>query len=655
MLIADPAPEAGTSGILRVAVEANRPPFQFYDHGSLTGFNIELFAKIAEVLGLSITFVPMPNQAALTALANGSIDLILGYPYDPGLTDRLLFSEPLAVSSLGVLIPAQSDLFRDSLTDIAGSVVALTRETGAYNLLKHIRTIRFNETRSAADALKLLELARADVVLEDRLVLSYLMKQAGSSRQFRFAASYWLPVEYCLAAGKSNNYLTWRLNTGLAAIKERGQYGAVYATWFNNAEFDAQRRLQRFLTGFVFSLLGFLAILALGFWWNRQLAVRVRAGTAELRKLNQDLQVQMAETADKNQFIKQILESSPRGIITLNADGVVSSSNKRAVEIGRFAADPVGMEWNSLPLLSKMVRDRFDSVRKEGRRYLFESLTWEPDELSRMHLRYNLYPLLDHDRKPAGLICTYEDYTAEKLLRDQIFEREKTAALSRIVAGMAHEIRNPLTSIKTFVELLPRKLDNPNFRKELLELVPREIERVDQLISNLIDFAKPRPANNTRVDLSEVTRSCVAVLLPMVEKRGATVRLEAERELCARIDPDHYRQSLINFVINALDALEEKQLGGSRKLSAEESTIHIRLYAINKKLRLEIRDHGVGIGTEELDRVFEPFYTTKAKGIGLGLPLTRQFVQENGGTLTLESEAGIGTLITVDFPEEQDS
>ena len=639
--------------ILRVAVDAGRPPYQFIADGRLTGFNVEATTRSGEALGIGMALQAMPATAGLQALAEGRVDLVLGRAYSPEAAAFLDFSEPLASSSIAVLVAAGDERFRDGLTDLGSGVVALTRDSPAYDFLKNIRTIRFNETTVPADAFSLLASGRADAFLEDRLTARYFIRAARAESRFRFAASYWLPVEYTMAVAKGNSYLVYLLNSGLRDIKEGGIYGKLYDAWFNDAEYVAQRRLRLIIYTFTAFLLVSFALGGLGFWWNRQLASRVRLRTEELRTANDELARQMAETEDRSIFINQILESSPRGIITCDANGTIVSCNSRSRELGSFGMDPIGRQYHSLPLLNLLLDGRLESVMSGGQRFLFQTLEWVRGDGHPIQLRYNLYPYLDHLRKPAGVICTFEDFTEEKLLRDRVFEREKSQALGRIVAGIAHEVRNPLTSIKAFVELLPRKLDNRRFRDELLEIVPREVERVDGLIRNLIDFAKPRQAARNGENLSELTAASVALLKPLAESRGYKLRFEPKPDLFVYLDRNQYSQCILNLVLNALDALDEKKDSGG--LEPGDEVLDLELLAQDGRVRILVRDRGVGMDDEQASRIMEPFYTTKKKGVGLGLPLTRQYIEENSGVLGMQSAKGKGTVITVEFPLDRQS
>ena len=637
--------------ILRVAVDPNRPPYQYLVDGRLTGFNVEAIIRIGEALGLGIALQAQPVSAGLKALAEGRVDMVLGQTYSPEAAAFIDFSEPLASSSIAVLVAADDERFSEGLTDLGSSVVALTRDSPAYEFLKNIRTIRFNETLVPADAFSLLASGRADAFLDDRLTARHYLRAARAEDEYRFAASYWLPVEYSMAVAKGNSYLVYLLNSGLRDIKEGGVYGSLYDTWFNDAEYEAQRRLRLILNVFLVFLLVSLGVGGLGLWWNRQLAARVRLRTDELHTANKELALQMAETEDRSIFINQILESSPRGIIACDAKGTIVSCNSRAGELGRFELDPIGQPYQLVPLLNLLLNGRLEAVLTGGQRFLFQTLEWSRSDGRLIHLRYNLYPYLDHLRQPAGVICTFEDFTDEKLLRDRVFEREKSQALGRIVAGIAHEVRNPLTSIKAFVELLPRKLDSSRFREELLDIVPREVERVDGLIRNLIDFAKPRLAAKNKENLSELTTASVALLQPLAESRAYKLRFEPQAGLSVYLDRNQYSQCILNLVLNAMDALDEKK--ASHGLEPGDEELLLELSEQEGKVKVLVCDRGIGMDEEQIAKVLEPFYTTKKKGVGLGLPLTRQYIEDNGGVLGIHSKKGKGTVMSIEFPLDQ--
>jgi polar amino acid transport system substrate-binding protein len=643
--------------ILRVAVEPAQPPFQFIDQaGRPAGFFVDVVNAVGAAGGMAVSLYVMDGRSARAALASGDVDVILGAPYTYGAADALAavdLTEPLFASAIAVVSRVGDGRYADGVARLTDGVLALTSGSPAYDFLKAIRAVHFNETNSPADALELLALGRADAMLEDRAVSSYLLRGRGDRNDFELASSYWLPVEYGMAVRRGDDFLLYKLNQGLGSIKESGAYSAAHERWFDDSEQAVKRRLRYAMMAFA----AVLATLVLGgggtVWWNRQLASRVRSSTAELRAANEELGRLVGEAEDKKEFIAQILESSPRGLVTLGTDGVVSVCNARARAIGLLNPDPTGRPYSEYPFLERFLSaGRLERVLS-GESFPFESVSWERPDGARLHIRNGLYPQVDHERNVVGAILSFEDHTVEKAMMDRLAERDKDEALGRIVAGIAHEIRNPLTSIKAFVELLPRKMDDPRFMREMGAYVPREVERVDKLIRDLIDFAKPRKPVRAVVDVGALVESCVALAAPGLAKRGVTVGCAAEKGSGAFVDADQVRQCAMNLLLNAADAVEESRAGSSGAAGRRDGPdIAVRVESSAGRVKVTFRDSGGGMDAAELARVFEPFYTTKRGGVGLGLPLSRQYIEENGGRLDMTSAAGQGTTVVMEFPPE---
>jgi len=655
--------------ILRVAVDPAMPPLQFVDEeGRAAGFLVDAMLAIGEAHGMAVALLPMTREAALAALSSGKVDAILGAPYSAlssAAPATLAMTEPLFASAVSVVSSVDDERYADGVARLADGVLALTSGSPAYDFLKGIRSVRFNETNRPDEALELLALGRADAFLEDRAVAAYLLAARPDARRFKTASAYWLPVEYGIGVRPTDQFLLYRLNQGIGAIKESGAYSAARERWFGDSERGVMRRLRTALAGFAAAMAFIVIGGGLSIWWNRLLARRVKAGTAELRAANEELRRLYGEAEDKKEFVAQIFESSLRGLVTCDAAGLVTMCNAKARAIALLEPDPVGRPYGDYPFLATFLPPERFSRALSGEAFPFESVEWRRPEGTRLYIRSGIYPLLDHEGAIQGLILSFEDHTAEKAMLARLAEREKNEALGRIVAGVAHEIRNPLTAIKTFVELLPRKMADPRFLSEMGAYVPREVERMDKLIRDLIDFARPRLPMRQSVDLGELALSCLALAAPALAKRGVSTGSRVEPGLLASVDPDQLRQCAMNFILNAADAVEERKVRERAGRAAEGSdpTAHsdqgpgapdllLAARARGAVALVEFIDRGGGLGPEAASRAFEPFYTTKRGGVGLGLPLSRQYVEENGGRLELESQPGEGTTVRVILPLE---
>ncbi len=233
----------------------------------------------------------------------------------------------------------------------------------------------------------------------------------------------------------------------------------------------------------------------------------------------------------------------------------------------------------------------------------------------------------------------------EELRRSQdIIQRAgRLSALGTLAAGIAHEVRNPLVSIQTFFQLAPQRLHDEEFFTTFLNTTASEVRRISDLITELLSFARSPTRSFGLIDLNQTVERIVTLLEPEAKKQKlALTHTLAPALPLVHADDDQIKQVLINVVLNAIQATEP---GGVVSISSR--TVQNEGAGL---VRLEVRDTGTGIPPEQLDDIFNPFFTTKAKGTGLGLPIAHQIVTEHGGVLAVESKVGKGTSFFIDLP-----
>ena len=214
--------------------------------------------------------------------------------------------------------------------------------------------------------------------------------------------------------------------------------------------------------------------------------------------------------------------------------------------------------------------------------------------------------------------------------------------MGNLAAGIAHELRNPLTSIKALSELVPLKRSNDRFIEEFKEIVPAEIARMDQLIAELLDYARPKAPEPREIDLFSLVENLERLVKPRCEAGQVTIGLQLEaRQLFA--DPNQLKQILLNLVLNSLDAIEGTGRPGKIVISSV-------LRGDQGMVELTVVDNGPGMSEDEAARAFEPFVTSKRSGYGLGLPMVEQLTRENNGTISIESTPGVGTRVVMLLP-----
>jgi signal transduction histidine kinase len=227
-----------------------------------------------------------------------------------------------------------------------------------------------------------------------------------------------------------------------------------------------------------------------------------------------------------------------------------------------------------------------------------------------------------------------------ELLRQEVTQTEKFKTIATFASGMAHEIKNPLTVIKTFAEYLPKKLNDKEFVTKFVPIVNKEVERINELVHDLLEYAKPSPLVLKATNINKLINDTLDILNnQLIIKKINTIReLNETKSNELLIDSKQIKQSFLNIFINAIDALPS---GGCLRVTTESQ---------DSKFIIKITDTGCGIAKEDLFHIFDPFFTKKENGTGLGLSITYGIITEHGGRIFAESEVGRGTTFRIELP-----
>ncbi len=226
-----------------------------------------------------------------------------------------------------------------------------------------------------------------------------------------------------------------------------------------------------------------------------------------------------------------------------------------------------------------------------------------------------------------------------KLAYDRLMQQERLAAAGQFATGMAHEIKNPLSAIKTFAEFLPQKYGDPEFREKFFRIVPSEIDRINGIVRELLDFAKPAPLQLEPVNVSHLIEETLQLLSNQSLKQGVDVQTTfRDNGAFIQADPKQLRQVFLNILLNSLEAMPS----GGRLALATELTDHV--------MRVQLVDTGCGISAEQQARLFNPFCTTKERGMGLGLAIVKGVIERHGGAIAIHSQPQVGTTVEVTLP-----
>jgi len=229
------------------------------------------------------------------------------------------------------------------------------------------------------------------------------------------------------------------------------------------------------------------------------------------------------------------------------------------------------------------------------------------------------------------------------LLMEEMRKQDRMKGVATLAAGMAHEIKNPLTSIKTFASYLPQKYDDPEFRLKFQEIIGDEVDRINNIVQQLLEFSKPRPLTLQKGSIHRIIDSTLDLLTNNLFKSSVVVKKRYEASGDLRMDPQQIRQVFLNLFLNSIQAMPE---GGMLTIHTKNQTTDDG----RQILVVAVEDTGIGIPQEHIGRVFDPFYTTNNEsGTGLGLAIVYGILQEHGGEISVKSAPG-ATTFTLHLP-----
>ncbi len=335
-------------------------------------------------------------------------------------------------------------------------------------------------------------------------------------------------------------------------------------------------------------------------------------------------------------YTRNVLESMANGLITVDRSLRIATYNPNALEILRKTKDELDGKLVSeiLPL-----EDEIRQVLSDSDSILEKEVKINGDGKGKSFLALTVSPLRDQESsRPNGAVVILRDMTLIRELEQEVITSEKFAALGRLSAGVAHEIRNPLNSIKGFIQYFQKKLALEPEDYRYTDLMLTEVDRLNRVISKLLAYSKPREPRLTIRSAEEIVDHCVRVVEREARESGVEIIVEpSDPELpLVMVDSDQMTQVFLNILINAIEATPSGE-----KVSIALVGIH------NGRLQVVTSDKGKGIPRENIDKLFDPFFSTKKKGTGLGLAIVKSIIEGHGGDIDVESEPGKGTKFIV--------
>ncbi|NOZ55682.1 MAG: DUF3365 domain-containing protein [Calditrichaeota bacterium] len=340
---------------------------------------------------------------------------------------------------------------------------------------------------------------------------------------------------------------------------------------------------------------------------------------------------------------RMLLQRSPESILVVGSSDVILDANENITRLTGFRVEEIRGKPLSFLLDPGVKRDYGISSGNGHESERYESSVRRKDGSSLpVEVYVSREPVPDEDGQSRNRLLYLRDISERKRIEAQLVENEKMHALGQLSSGIAHEIRNPLFGIRNNLEYLARRFpDDPEVQEIYAEMLD-SVERMNQLVNDVLDFSRPHETSFEVNELTPVLRKCVDLVRKEFDRAHATLDLDVPENLPRfRFDPHGIEQVIINLLTNALQALRN----GSGHVS-----VRCRARTSRGRVEIQVADDGVGIPREDLSRIFDPFFTRSPNGTGLGLTIVKRIVEQHGGRVTVKSRPGRGTTFVVEIP-----
>ncbi len=336
-----------------------------------------------------------------------------------------------------------------------------------------------------------------------------------------------------------------------------------------------------------------------------------------------------------------LLEQLTLGVVATDHSGTIVACNRAAREILKLDKSPEGRPAATLgPALAAFLSPGGTGTEPTTPQELIFDVPGRGEVPVRLHAA-----AVGGALEVPGRMLLIEDLSERRALESDLRGAKQLASVSTLAAEMAHEIRNPLVSIKTFSQLLPERLDDQAFQLKFADIAQREVDAIGRIIDRLLNYAEPGKLRRAPMKIDQLARQVLDLLAPELDERRVSVETDFEPNAPEVIvDADKVKQVLRNVVANSIQAMPA---GGRLEIAA--AATGWRPGSGPTAYRVTISDSGCGIPKNRLPKVFEPFFTTRERGFGLGLSRAKHVMQEHGGSIEIDSAPGRGTTVTLTF------
>lgn len=601
------------TNIINYGIGVNDAPFAFVSENSVqnTGILVDYFNQLSVSLECQFRPVVYDKYNLAIKLKNGGMDCSV-LNMNRVNTSVFWFTQRLYTERSKVLVDGESGYSK--ISDVTGLKIAVVSGSTAHHeanrYFRNRKAVQLILTRNIDECFSALEKGEVEAIIGDEAKISYQLNQDLMSNRYKFLEDSIAEEDVAVAVNMEQEVLFSILNKGILAMKKNNQYSHINSKWFGSFIPEIDEFSEGVNTANIVSLI--IAIFGAFFIWNKSVANEVNIKTKELKESRQEL--------------RNLIDSLSDGIAVADYNRNILAANKTIAEIvGMPITELVGKNADEIPELKPFLLHS-----NETKAFAFGDKNY-------------LVTIAVVNESSSNRMLIVKDDT-ERQKHERLNRQEaKMIAVGELSAGLAHEIRNPLGLIKSYLYVLKKKI-NDSVSKHAIEVMDDSVDRINGLIENLLGFSRLSRDEAVETDIVDLINSIMELERKDIEKNNISLEIDISdvKERRLRIHEDLLKLCMVNLANNAVDAFIEA--------TTTDKKILIRVASDKSELRIKFTDNACGMSEDKLEDIFNPFYTTKDSGTGLGLYIMQTELHEIGGSISVKSKQGIGTTFFVEFP-----
>ena len=604
-------------GELNYGAATLEAPLSYEENGEPKGIIIDYMECLGRTLGINIKNIPVEKEEALQLIVEDDIDMSNIAPTKKK-NQKLNFSQSIYYLKGIVAVTADNTNIK-SIEDLSEKSIIIVEDDYNEDLFSKFNSldmdIQLIYAKAIPDAIQMLLDGEGDAIAGDEILIQHYMNSMGVKEQISFLKDEFYAKKVSIAVNDGQDILLEILNKGILQLKKDNVLHNLQISWFGSANSSFKdTRENLWISVFFASFFGFCIILYI---WDSILRKQINLATIEINNQKEEL--------------RTIIDTIDSCLIVINEKDIILEANTEAVQLtGISYKELLNSDINTLGIIGEIYKQYKANGEKTQK---FKGNYYTVNENS----------FTTHTNKRLFLISDVtENVIAERKLRQE----NKMTAIGQLSAGLAHEIRNPLGLIKNYKYIIAGYATD-EISKHAVNIIDNSAERINNLIENLLKFSRLGNEKAEWFDLSTTIKNVMLLEEKKAESEHVDIQINMETPFLVYSNEETIRLVLFNLINNALEALR-------RYVTTKSKKIDVTIDRYDSNVRIRVIDNGAGISEENIENIFNPFFTTKESGTGLGLYIVSTELEKVQGTISVFSREEIETVFTVLIPTEME-